>query len=202
MCRKDLHGEAYQTHHLNYQRLGRERIRDVVTLCDACHKEFHQNWSKVEFWKGKEEGHWEVYSLKHTAKLCAKYWKTDRLISKNPDDPNLCSNDTDIQLIDDYFRSENLSEHPVIDPHDISLFVRNKRYELFFDAEKRGLSVEQFLDEYYGGKVRGKNPVRTEAGRKGGPFDHEPKSFHRHYIENRNLNILMEEVEIVEKLDS
>lgn len=202
MCRKDLHGEAYQTHHLNYQRLGRERIRDVVTLCDACHKEFHQNWSKVEFWKGKEEGHWEVYSLKHTAKLCAKYWKTDRLISKNPDDPNLCSNDTDIQLIDDYFRSENLSEHPVIDPHDISLFVRNKRYELFFDAEKRGLSVEQFLDEYYGKKVRGKNPVRTEAGRKGGPFDHEPKAFHRHYIENRNLNILMEEVEIIEKLDS
>lgn len=202
MCRKDLHGEAYQTHHLNYQRLGRERIRDVVTLCDACHKEFHQNWSKVEFWKGKEEGHWEVYSLKHTAKLCAKYWKTDRLISKNPDDPNLCNNDTDIQLIDDYFRSENLSEHPVIDPHDIALFVRNKRYELFFDAEKRGLSVDQFLDEYYGKKVRGKNPVRTEAGRKGGPFDHEPKAFHRHYIENRNLNILMEEVEIIEKLDS
>ena len=202
MCRKDLHGEAYQTHHLNYQRLGRERIRDVVTLCDACHKEFHQNWSKVEFWKGKEEGHWEVYSLKHTAKLCAKYWKTDRLISKNPDDPNLCSNDADIQLIDDYFQSENLSEHPVIDPHDISLFVRNKRYELFFDAEKKGLSVEQFLDEYYGKKVRGKNPVRTEAGRKGGPFDHEPKAFHRHYIENRNLNILMEEVEIIEKLDS
>ena len=76
--------------------------------------------------------------------------------------------------------------------------MRNKRYELFLEAEERGLSVEEFLDEYYGKKVRGKNPLRQESGRKNGPFDHEPKSFHRHYSENPNLNILMEKVKEIE----
>jgi hypothetical protein len=65
---------------------------------------------------------------------------------------------------------------------------------MFFDAEERGLTVEQFLNECFGEKVRGKNPLRQEAGRKNGPFDHEPKSFHRHYSENKNLMVLMQEV--------
>jgi hypothetical protein len=86
----------------------------------------------------------------------------------------------------------------MIDPNDVSLFIRNKRYELYFEAEGRGLSVEEFLDEYYGPKVRGKNPLRQEAGRKGGPFDHTPESFHRHYMENKNINILMDEVRQLE----
>lgn len=116
------------------------------------------------------------------------------MISKNPEGPNLCNQDACRQLLDDYFRDFNLSAHPVIDPYDISLFIRNKRYELFFEAEARGLTVEQFLDEYYGPKVRGKNPLRQEAGRKGGPFDHTPESFHRHYAENKNINLLMIEV--------
>lgn len=201
VCRADLHGKVYQTHHLNYQRLGHERIRDVVTICDSCHRDFHQNWTKVEFWKGKEEGHWNVYDLEHTARLCSHYWRRDRLISRNIEDPNLCSKDVAIQIIDDYFKVFNLDKHPVIDPHDISLFVRNKRYEMFFEAEKDGKTVEEFLDSYYGKKVRGKNPLRQEAGRKNGPFDHEPRSFHRHYIENPNLNILMEEVRKLEECD-
>ena len=92
-----------------------------------------------------------------------------------------------------------MTTHPRIDPNDISLFVRNKRYELFFEAESRGLSVEEFLDEYYGKKVRGKNPLRQEAGRKNGPFDHTPESFHRHYTENNNINILMKEVEKIDQ---
>lgn len=102
-------------------------------------------------------------------------------------------------LLDDYFRDFNLTTHPIIDPYDISLFIRNKRYELYFDAEVRGLTVEEFLDEYYGPKVRGKNPLRQEAGRKNGPFDHTPKSFHQHYLENPNINLLMEEVKKYEK---
>lgn len=199
ICHKDLHGQTFHTHHLHYQRLGHERLRDVITLCQGCHHDFHQSWVKSNFWKGKEDGHWDVFDLKHTAQLCATYWKRDKLISRNVDDANLCSVDVCRQLLDDYFRDFNLERHPIIDPHDISLFIRNKRYELFFEAEGRGLSVEQFLDEYYGPKVRGKNPLRQEAGRKNGPFDHTPESFHRHYLENQNINILMEEVKNIEK---
>lgn len=193
ICHKDLHGKTYQTHHLHYQRLGHERLRDVITLCGQCHHDFHESWSKSQFWKGREKGHWEVFSLEHTARLCAYYWPRDRLITKDLDGPNLCGRETCRDLLDDYFRDFQLTTHPIIDPNDISLFVRNKRYELFFEAEARGLTVEQFLDEYYGEKVRGKNPIRQEAGRKNGPFDHTPESFHRHYLENQNINILMEE---------
>lgn len=195
ICHKDLHGQVYQTHHLHYQRLGNERLRDVVTMCAKCHKEFHESWCKSSFWRGKEQGHWEVFSLPHTARLCATYWRRDRLICRELDAPNLCSRDGCRELLDDYFRDFELMEHPRIDPNDISLFIRNKRYELFFDAEARGLTVEEFLDEYYGPKVRGKNPLRQEAGRKNGPYDHTPQSFHRHYIENNNINILMQEVQ-------
>ena len=194
VCHRDLTGQIYQTHHLHYLRLGNERLRDVITLCPACHKEFHESWTRSNFWKGKESGHWDVYSLEHTARICSRYWRQDRLISKEPDGLNLCSKDVCRQLLDEYFRDEGMTRPPRIDPNDISLFIRNKRYEMFFEAESRGLSVEQFLDECYGEKVRGKNPLRQEAGRKNGPFDHTPKSFHQHYLENKNINILMEEV--------
>ena len=199
VCHRDLTGEPYQTHHLSYLRLGRERLRDVVTMCDSCHHTFHRNWQKSNFWEGKEEGHWDIYDLRHTAKLCAYYWRQDRLISRNPNDINLCSRNVAMQIIDDYFRLFQLTTHPVIDPNDITLFVRNKRYELFFDAEKDGMTVEGFLDSYYGKKERGKNPLRQEAGRANGPFDHTPASFHRHYGENKNILILMEEVEKIER---
>lgn len=199
ICRRDLTGEPYQTHHLSYQRLGHERLRDVVTMCDSCHHTFHHNWVKSQFWEGKEEGHWDVYDLKHTAALCSHYWRQDRLISRNEDDLNLCNRNTCMELIDDYFKTFQLTTHPIIDPNDISLFIRNKRYELFFAAEAEGQTVEMFLDSYYGPKIRGKNPLRQEAGRKNGPFDHTPESFHRHYLENKNINILMQEVINLEK---
>lgn len=195
ICHKDLRGNRYETHHLSYLRLGHERLRDVVTMCHACHTDFHQNWSRSPFWKGKEKGHWEIYDLDHTARLCAAYYRQDRFISRNADNPNLCRKDVCRQLLDDYFKDFNLIEHPIIDPNDISLFVRNKRYEMFFEAEARGLTVEQFLDECFGPKVRGQNPLRQEAGRKNGPYDHTPGSFRRHFKENKNILKLMEEVE-------
>lgn len=198
ICHKDLRREHYQTHHLSYQRLGNEHMRDVITLCDDCHREFHRSWTKSYFWKGKESGHWDEFNLQHTARLCAHYWRSDRLIARDPDGPNLCSQSVCRQLLDDYIEDFGLSRYPKIDTNDISLFVRNKRYELFFAAEARGLSVEQFLDEYYGPKIRGKNQLRQEAGRKGGPFDHTPESFHRHYAENKNINLLMIEVSKIE----
>ena len=199
ICHKDLTGKVYETHHLHYQRLGHERMRDVITLCPQCHKDFHQSWSKSYFWKGKEDGHWDVYDLDHTARLCSAYWKRDRLICKDPDAPNLCNRDTCRQLLDEYFRDFQINKPPIIDPNDVQLFVRNKRYELFFDAEVRGLTVEEFLEEYYGPKVRGKNPMRQEASKKGGCFDHTPESFHRHYSENKNIVTLMEKVREIEE---
>lgn len=199
ICHTDLGPNEYETHHMSYARLGNERLRDVVTLCKPCHILFHNTWEKTKFWKGREEGHWEVFSLEHTARLCAKYYKEDRFISRDPEGPNMCSTQLQRETIDRYFREEQITTGILIDTNDIGLFVRNKRYELFFEAEARGLTVEQFLDEYFGPKVRGQNPLRQEAGRKKGPFDHEPKSFHRHYKENRNLNILMEEAKKYEQ---
>lgn len=199
ICHRDLRGDVYETHHLTYQRLGHERMRDVVTLCKDCHTNFHRNWTQLQFWKGKESGHWEVFDLEHTARLCEHYWKWDKYIAKDPDGPNLCNQDACRQLLDDYFREFNLTAHPKIDPNDISLFIRNKRYELFFDAEARGLTVEEFLDEYFGPKERGKNPLRQEAGRKNGPFDHTPIKFHQHYNANKNINVLMDEVKKIEE---
>lgn len=199
ICHRDLSGEPYQTHHLSYRHLGRERYRDVITLCDSCHHTFHSNWTQSSFWRGKERGHWEVYDLEHTARLCAKYYAGDRMISRDTDAPNLCNSDACRQLLDQYFKESGLAFAPIIDPNDISLFIRNKRYELFFEAESRGLTVEDFLNEYFGPKVRGKNPLRQEAGRKNGPFDHTPESFHRHYKENKNINKLMEEVKKYEQ---
>jgi hypothetical protein len=198
VCHKDLHGEAYQTHHLHYQRLGHERLRDVITLCDGCHKAFHESWHRSPFWTGKEAGHWETYSIHHTARLCAAYWREDRLINRNPESKNLCGREACRDLIDDYYRDFNITKPAVIDPNDISLFIRNKRYELFFEAEKNGKTVEEFLDDYYGPKIRGKNPLRQEAGKKNGPFDHTPESLHRHYSENKNIILLMDEVAAIE----
>ena len=200
ICHKDLTGQMYQTHHLHYQRLGHERLRDVITLCPGCHHDFHQSWTKSSFWKGKEAGHWEVFDLGHTAQLCSAYWRKDRFICRDPDAPNLCSQDVCRQLLDDYFREYQLATHPIIDPNDISLFIRNKRYELFFQAESEGKTVEEFLDSFYGPKIRGQNPLRRDAGRKNGPFDHTPESFHRHYLENNNINILMDEVRNIESI--
>lgn len=194
ICHKDLSNAPFQTHHMDYRHLGDEHIRDVMTLCPTCHTLFHRNWQKQKYWVGKESGHWEVFDLSHTARMCCMYYKEDKFICKDANAPNLCNADTDREYIDRYIREMHLEIAPILDPHDLSLFVRNKRYEMVFDAEARGLTVEQFLDECYGEKVRGKNPLRVEAGKKNGTFDHTLKSFHLHYSENKNINTLMEEV--------
>jgi len=198
-CKKDLSYGGAETHHICYARLGSERLRDVITLCSECHTFFHQNWTKNEFWKGKEKGHWEVFSLQHTAQICFEHWREDKFISGDENGPNLCSTDTCRAVLEEYLRERITDEHPIIDPHDIGLFVRNKRYEMYFEAEDRGLTVKQFLDEKFGPKIRGKNPLRRDAGKKNGPFDHTPESFKRHYRENKNLNILMEKVREIEE---
>ncbi len=193
ICHADLTTKPYETHHNNYDHLGNEHMRDVVTMCKACHTVFHNNWQRQKYWKGREQNHWAVFDLEHTARMCAMFYKEDKFICKDENAPNLCNRDVCRQYVDEYFKQAGLTTGVAIDPNDFLLFVRNKRYEMWFDAEDRGLTMEQFLDECYGKKVRGKNPLRQEAGKKNGTFDHTPKSFRRHYGENRNLNILMEE---------
>ena len=199
ICHTDLTDAPYETHHLCYDHLGNEWIRDVITLCPSCHSRFHNNWERQKFWRGREPNHWEVFNLEHTARLCADVYKEDKFICKDPNAPNLCNKDVCRQYVDDYFANYGLTSGVMMDPNDLQLFVRNKRYELWFDAENRGLTLDQFLDECYGPKVRGKNPLRQEAGKKNGTFDHTPKSFRQHYKENKNLNILMKEVQKLEK---
>jgi hypothetical protein len=198
ICHRDLTGMQFQTHHMDYRHLGDEHMTDVVTMCPKHHALFHRNWVKQKYWIGRESGHWEVFDLEHTARLCRMYYKEDKFICKDVRAPNLCNSDTDREYIDKYVKTLHLDKAPIIDPHDLCLFVRNKRYEMVFEAESRGLTVEQFLDECYGPKVRGKNPLRAEAGKKNGTFDHTLESFHRHYSENKNINILMKEVKDAE----
>ena len=196
ICHRDLTGIRYETHHLTYMHLGDEHITDVMSLCPKCHAIFHRNWAKQTYWKGKESGHWEVFNLPHTAIMCVKYYPEDRFICKDANAPNLCNGDTDRQYIDKYVKELQLSPAPVIDPHDIELFVRNKRYELLFSAESRGLTLEEFLDECYGLKVRGQNPIRRDAEQY---FKkHTMEAFHKHYLENNNINILMEKARDIE----
>lgn len=180
--------EPFHTHHLNYMHLGQEHIRDVVTMCDECHTKFHNVWVKNNYWKGKESGHWEAFSLEHTATMCAAYYKEDRFICKNINAPNLCNTEVARQYMDKYMKDFNLDTFPYIDANDFILFVRNKRWEMFFEAESRGLNLEEFLDECYGLKVRGKNPIRQAVG---SFYKHKPESMHMHYSENPNINKLM-----------
>ena len=192
VCHKDLTNSQYQTHHIDYRHLGNEHMRDVLTMCPYCHTLFHRNWAKQTYWQGKESGHWDVFDLEHTARMCAQFYMEDKFLCKDPNAPNLCNTDIDRQYIDDYCKSGQFVRAPVIDPHDLELFVRNKRYELLFDAESRGLTVEEFLDECYGPKIRGQNPMRREAGQY---FNkHTLQAFHAHYSENKNINLLMQEV--------
>lgn len=193
VCHCNLDGQRYETHHMSYLHLGNERVVDVITLCPKHHTVFHNNWSKQKFWKGKESGHWDAFSLEGTAELCATYYIEDKFISKNPDAPNLCNLDTCRQYVDQYAKDFSLVRVPVIDINDISLFVRNKRYELLFEAEQRGLSVNEFLDECYGLEVRGKNPIRRDA--KAFFNKHSIENMHLHYSENPNINKLMNLVE-------
>lgn len=198
VCHADV-GFCYETHHLHYMHLGNEHMTDVITMCPKCHARFHESWVKNEYWKGRAAGHWQIYDINHTARLCATIYKEDKFISGNIDGPNLCNQDIDKQYIDSYMIEYQILDPVLIDPNDIQLYVRNKRYELFFEYEKKGCTVEQFLDLYYGEKIRGKNPIRQEAGKKNGPFDHIPEKMHKFYSENPNINKLILEAKKYEQ---
>lgn len=39
-------GEASQVHHLTYERVGREALEDLVSICAACHAYHHEEWDR------------------------------------------------------------------------------------------------------------------------------------------------------------
>ena len=196
ICHADLRGDTYQCHHMTYQRCGHEHITDLVTLCPNCHDDFHKRWQKAEYWKGQEYGHWMDFDLEHTAKLCQTYWKEDRLICKDENAPNMCHLPYIKNLINRYVEEFKVPGYPLINPQDILLFIRNKRYELWFQAEAEGKTKEEYLDSYYGKKIRGKNPIRLMA--EGFFTRHKDDSYYTHYSENEDINQLMLKVKEME----
>lgn len=192
-CHKQIKdGERYETHHLKYNRLGHETVEtDIVSLCLTCHQDFHNSWEKTKYWDQTPLAHWKEYSLKDTAQLCAEYLHEDILLGGQY---NLCSDDIICSFIDKYYKEHSISEPLYIYENDIKLFVRNKRYELLFNAEKNGIDLEDMLDTLYGKKGgKGGNKLRANARKF---FTKHPLSaMKRIYKENGNVNILMTEVE-------
>jgi hypothetical protein len=105
-------------------------------------------------------------------------------------------------LIDDYFTDNEITDPVMISPTDVQLFFRNKRYEVLFEAESKGVVLkyntldeagDAFLDERFGKKGgKGGNPYRSKARQF--MLNHDGESFHRNYWALRHINQLMEEV--------
>ena len=155
----------------------------------------------ASFWKSEDnDSHWTIRSLEHTARLCAMYWREDMYLGGSYAN-NLCSLDTIKYYIDRYFR-ETECNGAVIVEDDVQLFIRNKRYELWFNSGCD--NIMDFLDRQFGEKVRGKNPLRRDAEqfyyRKWIARGQDPAEAMREtYEENQNITILMQEVKKYEQ---
>lgn len=203
-CHKPL--SSCETHHIKYTALGHEDIeKDIISLCHDCHKSFHDTWNKTNYWEDNNPyTHWKTYSLSHTAKLCHDYLKEDFFFGGKY---NLCSQDTIYGFIDQYFRENGISESIPIFEQDIKLYVRNKRYEILFNAVAGARSLdesflENMLDKMFGkkGKAGSPNPNRAEAKR----FfkKHKLPAMRRIYKESETLNSLMREVRKLDRQEN
>lgn len=200
ICHKEILEDKYETHHLNYSKLGDEDIEhDLITLCHDCHAVFHSVWQKSNTWESSPYTHWRDYSLTDTALLCVQYFQDDFICGNG--NYNLCSIDTINMFIEKYFIENQIKNHIRINEEDIRMYFRNKRYEIFFDASKnREFDLETWLDERFGTKGGpGGNKKRAEARR----FftKHKPAAMKRIYSENDNVNILMKEIKRVNQDD-
>lgn len=191
ICKKHLDEKSFQTHHLSYERLGHERIRDVITLCNECHEQFHNAWKYGEYYKEQDDDHWETFSLAETARLCSEHLHDDYWFGGDLD---CCNIDVCRALADE------ITQPAIINPEDIQLYFRNKRYEILFYAEKNGMKLdgsvdeagEAFLDSRFGKKGgKGGNPNRSKA--RLFMTRHNSESYHRNYWYLRHINLLMQE---------
>lgn len=199
-CKKPLPNLGdVEMHHLSYQRLGHEELEDIITVCHKCHELFHNNWDFVEYYERNEANHWNDFSLNDTARLCASCLTRDYWFGGNL---NCCNLDICEQLVNEYSEAMNLDKRARINPSDVLLYFRNKRYEILFreERDREGFvldtntnpAIEAFLDEKFGLKgLKGGNRKRTEA--RAFTLKHTGESFHRHYAELEHINELMEE---------
>ena len=189
------HAPKEQTHHLDPRAYGHEKMKDIISVCDSCHRKFHDLWKEADFWKSDDnESHWDVRSLADTAKLCAKYWREDMYLGGEYGN-NLCSHARIRDYIDQYFIDTERTGK-IIAEDDVQLFIRNKRYELWFNSGCD--DIKTFLDRQYGEKVRGGNPIRRDAEdffyRKWIRRGQDPAAGMKEtYEENKNILTLMEE---------
>lgn len=195
------HGQFEVTHHIDSRNYGHEKITDIISLCHSCHHKFHNLWKPVDYWKSDDkDSHWECASLIDTAKLCAMYWREDMFLGGEYGN-NMCSTDRLRDYVDRYFE-ETECTGAVIVTTDVQLFIRNKRYELWFNSGCD--DIETFLNRQYGQKVRGKNPIRKDAEdffiKKWIRKNQNPQvAMKETYSENENINILMQEVKKYEQ---
>ncbi len=190
------HAPAQQWHHIDNRAYGHERITDVISVCIPCHKRIHSLWDQKPFWKPADnDSHWEVYSLEHTARLCAMYYHEDKYLGGDCD-VNMCSLDVCRDYIDRY-HIETGNMGTVISQQDVQLLIRNKRYELWFNSGCN--DILEFLDKQFGEKVRGGNKIRQDAEKfyykKWIQKGQDPATGMKEtYEENQNIKILMQEV--------
>lgn len=191
-CHKQLN-DKYETHHINYSNLGDEHIEtDIISLCHDCHMHFHNLWDKAKKWESTPYTHWKDYSLPDTAKMCHQCWKDDFMFGGGY---NLCSLDTIVGFIDKYFEQNEIIAPVRISEEDIRLFIRNKRYDLFFEAnENDAFNLEDWLDSKFGPKG-GPGGNKARAAARSFFTKHKLTAMKRIYKENENINILMKEVE-------
>lgn len=197
ICHAQIDDDKYETHHLNYSRLGDEDVEhDLLTLCHDCHAMFHSLWQKTSSWESQSPyTHWRDYSLAETAKMCLQYLDDDFICGNGS--VNLCNADVITMYVDKYF-DEHGADGVKINVDDVRLFVRNKRYEMFFEANKDPtFNLEEWLDAKWGKKGgSGGNPARAEARR----FftKHKIGAMKRIYRENDSINVLMEKAKAEE----
>jgi len=55
--------ESLHVHHLNYECLGKETIKDVILLCKGCHLKAHKG--KLKIWMFTEEEYEAFQKIKH-----------------------------------------------------------------------------------------------------------------------------------------
>lgn len=199
ICHSLIIGNHYETHHLDYSRLGHEDMEhDLITLCITCHKKFHAIWKKQDFWNpGRESplAHWRAYSLQDTARLCSMYRREDYWQGGKE---NLCNENYTMGLIDRYFAEMEITEPVVISEHDIMMVFRNWRYDIILKNAADGVDPEQWLDATFGPKGgKGGNPVRAQA--RAFYTKHPVAAIKRIYKEDPNIIILMDEIKKMEE---
>lgn len=196
ICHAEL-GNSFETHHLNYSRLGHEDMEhDIISICHSCHASFHNAWSQVKFWEsGNPLTHWKEYNLSETARFCHENLHNDYMFGG---EENLCNSDAVCRLIDKYYAEHQLTPDIRISETDVALFFRNRRYDLLIASNKSGELLDDMLDRMFGIKgQKGGNKKRSAA--RAFFTKHKLPAIKRFYNENSNILLLMTEVSEIEK---